>query len=104
MNHICVLLEPLVLRILLNCKYLYEIPYAYDHMFCRRCLPGGVRLHQIRYVRSVYGTGSYMKDTYVTSAGEIHCLSEDDWAEYKLFIDNGGIPVLSFDPDPISDV
>ena len=46
---------------------------------------------------------SYMKDTYVTSAGEIHCLSEDDWAEYKLFIDNGGIPALSFDPDLISD-
>ena len=45
----------------------------------------------------------YMKDTYTTSAGEIHCLSEDDWAEYKLFIDNGGIPVLSFDPDQISD-
>jgi len=37
----------------------------------------------------------YMKDVYSSSAGEIHCLSEEDYAEYKLFIDNGGNPGLS---------
>ncbi len=37
----------------------------------------------------------YMKDVYTTSAGEIHCLDEKDYAEYKAFIDNGGKPALS---------
>ena len=37
----------------------------------------------------------YMRDVYTTSAGEIHCLDEKDYAEYKAFIDNGGKPQLS---------
>jgi hypothetical protein len=37
----------------------------------------------------------YMRDVYTASAGEIHCLDEKDYAEYKLFIDNGGKPQLS---------
>ncbi len=37
----------------------------------------------------------YMRDVYTNSSGEIHCLSEKDYAEYKLFIENGGKPELS---------
>jgi len=39
----------------------------------------------------------YMREVYTTSAGEIHCLDQKDYAEYKLFIDNGGRPALSLD-------
>jgi hypothetical protein len=39
----------------------------------------------------------YMRDVYTSSAGEIHCLDEKDYAEYKAFIDNGGKPALSLD-------
>ena len=38
---------------------------------------------------------NYMRDLYPSSAGEIHCLDEKDYAEYKAFIDNGGKPALS---------
>ena len=37
----------------------------------------------------------YMRDVYTNSSGEIHCLSETDYAEYQLFIENGGKPKLS---------
>lgn len=37
----------------------------------------------------------YMREVYTTSAGEIHCLDEKDYAEYQKFIDNGGKPALS---------
>ena len=37
----------------------------------------------------------YMGEVYTNSAGEIHCLDEKDYAEYQLFIDNGGKPTLS---------
>ena len=37
----------------------------------------------------------YMRDVYTDSSGEIHCLSEEDYAVYKAFIDNGGNPSLS---------
>ena len=37
----------------------------------------------------------YMREVYTNSSGEIHCLSEKDYAEYKAFIDNGGKPTLS---------
>ncbi len=37
----------------------------------------------------------YMRDVYTTSSGEIHCLSATDYAEYKAFIENGGVPSLS---------
>ena len=47
----------------------------------------------------------YMRDVYTTSSGEIHCLSQDDYTEYKLFIDNGGKPTLSLDhPDKVSSI
>jgi hypothetical protein len=39
----------------------------------------------------------YMREVYTTSAGEIHCLDEKDYAEYKAFINNGGKPALSMD-------
>ena len=38
---------------------------------------------------------NYMRDLYPTSAGEIHCLDEKDYATYKAFIDGGGKPSLS---------
>jgi len=41
---------------------------------------------------------NYMRDLYPSSAGEIHCLDEKDYAEYKAFIDNGGKPALSLSP------
>ena len=37
----------------------------------------------------------YMRDVYTNSSGEIHCLSEKDYTEYQLFINNGGKPKLS---------
>ena len=37
----------------------------------------------------------YMREVYTTSAGEIHCLDQKDYTEYKAFIDNGGKPQLS---------
>ena len=37
----------------------------------------------------------YMRDVYTSSAGEIHCLDEKDYATYKAFIDGGGKPSLS---------
>mgnify|MGYP004239233551 FL=1 len=37
----------------------------------------------------------YMRDVYTNSSGEIHCLNEMDYAEYKAFIDAGGKPALS---------
>lgn len=37
----------------------------------------------------------YMKDVYSNSNGEIHCLNENEMAQYKLFIENGGKPELS---------
>ncbi len=46
----------------------------------------------------------YMRDAYPTSAGEIHCLNEIEYSIYKDYIEKGGIPELSFDPDPASDV
>tara|TARA_B100000579_G_C22528133_1_gene709419 strand:- start:64 stop:330 length:267 start_codon:yes stop_codon:yes gene_type:complete len=37
----------------------------------------------------------YMQEVYSNSSGEIHCLSQKDYTEYKNFIDNGGKPELS---------
>ena len=37
----------------------------------------------------------YMKEVYTASAGEIHCLNQEEAAQYKAFIDNGGRPALS---------
>ena len=37
----------------------------------------------------------YMREVYTNSSGEIHCLSQKDYTEYQLFIDNGGKPSLS---------
>ena len=48
-------------------------------------------------------TSQYMKNAYPTSAGEIHCLSDIEYNIYKDYIDNGGLPALSFNPDPASD-
>ncbi len=45
----------------------------------------------------------YMQEVYPNTAGEIHCLGESDYAEYKAFIDNGGKPSLSFSIEPSSD-
>ena len=44
----------------------------------------------------------YMRDVYSTSSGEIHCLSEQETVEYKLFLKNGGKPTLSLRPEPTS--
>jgi hypothetical protein len=46
----------------------------------------------------------YMRDAYPTSAGEIHCLNDIEYSIYKEYIENGGVPELSFDPDPASEV
>ena len=41
----------------------------------------------------------YMRDVYTTSAGEIHCLDEKDYAELGNQIKcNGGKPELSLNP------
>lgn len=41
----------------------------------------------------------FMRDAYPTSAGEIHCLNDIEANIYKDYIDNGGVPALSFDPN-----
>ena len=46
----------------------------------------------------------FMRDAYPTSAGEIHCLDDIEYSIYKEYIENGGVPALSFDPDPPSEV
>ena len=46
----------------------------------------------------------YMQEVYANTAGEIHCLDEQDYVKYKIFIDNGGQPELSFSIEPSSDV
>ena len=38
---------------------------------------------------------NYMREVYSTSSGEIHCLNEIDYEEYKAYIDAGGLPALS---------
>ena len=45
----------------------------------------------------------YMMEVYQNTAGEIHCLDEDEYSQYKSYIDNGGRPELSFSIDPSSD-
>lgn len=52
--------------------------YSYDH-----CLTQAVPVSR------------YMREVYSNSSGEIHCLSEKEYTEYKHFIDNGGKPELS---------
>ena len=44
-----------------------------------------------------YSVSQYMQEVYSTSAGEIHCLTPDETAIYKEFLDNGGKPELSYD-------
>lgn len=40
----------------------------------------------------------YMRDVYTNSSGEIQCLDQQTYSEYKAFIENGGEPELSLDP------
>jgi len=47
----------------------------------------------------------YMRDVYNTSSGEIHCLSAEETAEYKLYLDNGGKATLSLNhPETTSSI
>ena len=39
----------------------------------------------------------YMKDVYSNSAGEIHCLDQEETAIYQLYLNKGGKPELSMD-------
>ena len=39
----------------------------------------------------------YMKEVYSTSAGEIHCLTQDEIAAYQEYLNSGGKPELSYD-------
>ena len=38
---------------------------------------------------------NYMRDLYVNSSGEIHCLTSEQIQQYRQFIDNGGKVELS---------
>ena len=42
---------------------------------------------------------SFMSEMYPNSAGEIHCLTDEDLAIYKEYIDQGGKPQLT-NPEP----
>lgn len=44
-------------------------------------------------------TVSYMQEMYPDSAGEVHCLTDEDLAIYKEYIDQGGKPQLT-NPEP----
>ena len=44
-------------------------------------------------------TVSYMQEMYPNSAGEVHCLTDEDLAIYKEYIDQGGKPQLT-NPEP----
>jgi hypothetical protein len=42
---------------------------------------------------------SYMQEMYPDSAGEVHCLTDEELAVYREFIDQGGKPQLK-NPEP----
>ena len=44
-------------------------------------------------------TVSYMQEMYPDSAGEVHCLTDEDLAIYKEYIEQGGKPQLT-NPEP----
>ena len=42
---------------------------------------------------------NYMQETYPDSAGEVHCLTDEELAVYREFLDQGGKPQLK-NPEP----
>ena len=42
---------------------------------------------------------NYMQETYPDSAGEVYCLTDQELATYKEYIDQGGEPQLT-NPEP----
>ena len=42
----------------------------------------------------------YMMDVYPDSAGEIHCMTEQIFEDYKQFLEEGGKPELTTTPNP----
>ena len=42
----------------------------------------------------------YMMDVYPDSAGEIHCMTEGVFEDYKQFLKEGGKPELTTTPNP----
>ena len=44
---------------------------------------------------------SYMQEMYPDSAGEIYCLTPEELAVYKKYIDEGGKPVLTKKNTPL---
>ena len=48
------------------------------------------------YSRSVV---NFMQETYPDSAGEVYCLTDEELAVYREFIDQGGKPQLT-NPEP----
>ena len=41
----------------------------------------------------------YMMDVYPDSAGEIHCMTEKTFKDYIKFLEEGGKPELTTNPD-----
>ena len=42
---------------------------------------------------------NYMQEMYPDSAGEVHCLTDEELAVYREFLDQGGKPQLK-NPEP----
>ena len=48
---------------------------------------------------------NYMQETYPDSAGEVYCLTDQELATYREYIDQGGRPALSLKhPENNSDI
>ena len=48
---------------------------------------------------------SFMQETYPDSSGEVYCLTDQELATYREFIDRGGRPALSLKhPENNSDI
>jgi hypothetical protein len=45
---------------------------------------------------------NYMQETYPDSSGEVWCLTDQELATYKEYIDQGGKPQLT-NPEPSTD-
>ena len=48
---------------------------------------------------------NYMQETYPDSAGEVYCLTDQELATYRAYIDQGGEPQLTNpEPQPSTDI
>ena len=47
-----------------------------------------------RCISEAYGVSEYMKLTFPTSAGEVHCLDKQQFTDFEKYLQDGGEPAL----------